>query len=399
MNDCRSPLDMFSVTFYDAVCQEGDTMSVHKFFCKLMQDTYLPLSLIVVASILSGCTHWLFPVGEREEPEVYLIETDDGAQIALHRFASVEDSTRDRGEPILFCHGIMSNRYSFDLVEERSFPRHLASLGYDVWMLELRNSGAAASSSLFDTDSYEHSMDAYIEKDVPTAIATVLKRTGSKRLHWVGHSMGSMVLYGYVSRFGDEKLASIVSFGGPPQELFDGNIMMQLGVKLAPVVTGLLDQVPSGSLVKMNSLGAWPAVLPQMHLIWNYDNVDADTARLAAAHAVDNIASGVLEQFRLAARRGVLTNEAQTHSYTGGLEKVSVPIFLIAGANDQLAAPALMRRALSKVTSERVAFEVLSRANGYSHDYGHVDMLLGVTAADEVLPLLVDWFVEQDNES
>ena len=365
---------MFSVTFYDAVCQEGDTMSVHKFFCKLMQDTYLPLSLIVVASILSGCTHWLFPVGEREEPEVYLIETDDGAQIALHRFASGEDSTRDRGEPILFCHGIMSNRYSFDLVEERSFPRHLASLGYDVWMLELRNSGAAASSSLFGTASYEHSMDAYIEKDVPTAIATVLKRTGSKRLHWVGHSMGSMVLYGYVSRFGDEKLASIVSFGGPPQELFDGNIMMQLGVKLAPVVTGLLDQVPSGSLVKMNSLGAWPAVLPQMHLIWNYDNVDADTARLAAAHAVDNIA-------------------------TGGLEKVSVPIFLIAGANDQLAAPALMRRALSKVTSERVAFEVLSRANRYSHDYGHVDMLLGVTAADEVLPLLVAWFVEQDNES
>ena len=391
---------MFSVTFYDAVCQEGDTMSVQKFFCKLMKHTYLPLSLIVVAGILSGCTHWLFPVGDRVEPEVYLIETEDGAQIALHRFASKpshgEIGTR---EPILFCHGIMSNRYSFDLIEERSFPRHLASLGYDVWMLELRNSGAAAQSSLFGTASYEHSMDAYIEHDVRTAIETVLQQTDATRLHWVGHSMGSMVLYGYVSRFGDEKLASIVSFGGPPQELFDGNIMMQLGVKIAPLVTGLLDQVPSGSLVKMNSLGAWPAVLPQMHLIWNYDNVDADTARLAAAHAVDNVASGVLEQFRRAARRGVLTNDAETHSYTGGLEKVSVPIMFVAGANDQLAAPALMRRALSKVRSEQVQFEVLSRANGYSHDYGHVDMLLGVTAAEEVLPLLVDWFVERENES
>ena len=50
-------------------------------------------------------------------------------------------------------------------------------------------------------------MDAYIEHDVRTAIDTVIARTGeSTRLHWVGHSMGSMVLYGYISRFGDEKL-------------------------------------------------------------------------------------------------------------------------------------------------------------------------------------------------
>ena len=57
-----------------------------------------------------------------------------------------------------------------------------------------------------------------------------------------------------------------------------------------------------------------------------------------------------------------------------------------------------MRRALMKVQSKEVAFEVLSRANGYSHDYGHVDMLLGLTAADEVLPLLVDWLEERRNE-
>lgn len=391
---------MFSVTFYDAVCQEGDQMSVQKFTCKLMKHTYLPLSLIFFTSILGGCTHWLFPVADRSEPELYLIETEDGATIALHRFAANETEVeREVLEPILFCHGIMSNRFSFDLVEERSFPRHLASLGYDVWMLELRNSGAASDSSLFGTSSYRHSMDAYIEHDVRAAIDTVLKRSGAKRLHWVGHSMGSMVLYGYISRFNDEKLASIVSFGGPPQELFDGNLMMRLGVKVAPLVTGLIDQVPSGWLVKMNALGAWPAVLPQMHLIWNYDNVDADTARLAAAHAVDNVASGVLEQFRRAARSGVLTNSSETHSYTDGLSKVSVPIFFVAGANDQLAAPALMRRALSKVQSEKVEFEVLSRANGYSHDYGHVDMLLGVTAAEEVLPLLVDWFEDRDNDS
>ena len=374
-------------------------MSVHKFLCKLMQHTASRLCLIVSIGFLSGCTHWLYPVEQRDEPELFLIETEDGAQIALHRFVSDADATqlRDR-TPILFCHGIMSNRFSFDLIADRSFPRHLASLGYDVWMLELRNSGAAASPSLFGTSNYEHSMDAYIDHDVRTAIDTVIARTGQPKVHWVGHSMGSMVLYGYISRHSDSKLASIVSFGGPPQELFDGNLVMQLGVKMAPLVTGLLDQVPSGWLVKMNSIGAWPAVLPQMHLIWNYDNVDADTARLAAAHAVDNIASGVLEQFRQAAKRGVLTNTMETHSYTDGLAKVSVPIFFVAGANDQLAAPALMRRALMKVQSKEVAFEVLSRANGYSHDYGHVDMLLGLTAADEVLPLLVDWLEERRNE-
>ena len=218
-------------------------MSVHKFSCKLMQHTASRLCLIVSIGFLSGCTHWLYPVEQRDEPELLLIETEDGAQIALHRFASDADETqlRDR-TPILFCHGIMSNRFSFDLIADRSFPRHLASLGYDVWMLELRNSGAAATSSLFGTSNYEHSMDAYIDHDVRTAIDTVIARTGQPKVHWVGHSMGSMVLYGYISRHSDSKLASIVSFGGPPQELFDGNLVMQLGVKMAPLVTGLLDQ-------------------------------------------------------------------------------------------------------------------------------------------------------------
>ena len=208
--------------------KRGETMSVHKFLCKSVPHIALRLCLIVFVGFLSGCTHWLYPVEQREEPEVYLIKTEDGAQIALHRFVAAVDNApaEDRG-PILFCHGIMSNRFSFDLIAERSFPRHLASLGYDVWMLELRNSGAAASSSLFGASDYAHSMDAYIEHDVRTAIDTVIARTGSSKVHWVGHSMGSMVLYGYVSRFGDSKLASIVSFGGPPQELFDGNAVMQ----------------------------------------------------------------------------------------------------------------------------------------------------------------------------
>ena len=100
----------------------------------------------------------------------------------------------------------------------------------------------------------------------------------------------------------------------------------------------------------------------------------------------------------MAATQGVLTSSDQRHSYTDGLSNVSVPIFFVAGANDQLAAPALIRRALQKVQSDEVRFEVLSRSNGYAHDYGHVDMLLGVHAADEVLPLLVDWLATRGTQ-
>ena len=191
-----------------------------------------------------------------------------------------------------------------------------------------------------------------------------------------------------ISRHSDSKLASIVSFGGPPQELFDGNLVMQLGVKMAPWSRGLIKY--HRLACKMNSMGAWPAVLPQMHLIWNYDNVDADTARLAA-HAVTHCLR-CFGAVPAGCKRGVLTNTWRPIAIQMAGQG-SVPIFLLRSQRPARGT-SLMRR-VDEGTVQRGCFRVLSRANGYSHDYGHVDMLLGLTAADEVLPLLVDWLEER----
>ena len=53
-------------------------------------------------------------------------------------------------------------------------------------------------------------------------------RDGEPKVHGLVIAWGQWSC-GYISRHSDSKLASIVSFGGPPQELFDGNLVMQLG--------------------------------------------------------------------------------------------------------------------------------------------------------------------------
>ena len=73
-----------------------------------------------------------------------------------------------------------------------------------------------------------------------------------------------------------------------------------------------------------------------------------------------------------------------------------MPIFFVVGSLDQMAPPAVMVEAFQKVGSKQKRIEVLSRANGYTHDYGHVDLVLGKSAPAEVFPLLEEWLAAHE---
>ncbi|MBT6178396.1 MAG: alpha/beta fold hydrolase [Deltaproteobacteria bacterium] len=351
---------------------------------------YLWLTSIVLG--VSGCAHWVYPVTERST-EVFHIETSDGWSIAIHHYAP-RGSTK-QSTPVLLCHGISSNKYNWDLNDEYSFPDYIASKGFDTYVVELRGSGQSTKPGLFDEKEYDYSFDDYVLRDLPAAINFVSSRSETGQVHWMGHSMGSMVMYAYLQRVGQEKIRSVTAVGSPPK-LFEGNESLGRSIGLFPVVDWFYDELPSGLLVKTVAPLAYPGVIAPQHVLWNYDNLDPAVARQTGAHAVDNLSSKVVRQLVKGAADGYLSSEDGHHNYTDGMKKIEVPIFFVVGGLDQMAPPAVMVEAFRKVQSKDKRIEILSRANGYAHDYGHVDLVLGKTAPREVFPLLEQWLMQHE---
>ena len=353
-------------------------------------------ALLAVAVALAGaaasCVHWLHPA-ESHAGEVHYVTTDDGWQLALHHFPPAAGAPARR-HPVVICHGVMSNRYNWELHDD-GFPIRAARAGFDTWLVELRASGASARPGWFDDLEWDYGFDAYVLHDVPALIDYVRAKTGSAQVHWVGHSMGTMVLYGYLQRVGQEAVRSAVLVA-PPLYVFDHNERLELWLGLLPVASFLFDRFPSGKATALFSPWAFPAVVAEEHLIWNYDNIGPKTARTAAAHAVDDISVGVVEQFAASFGRDSFRSADGSHDYTRGLAGVEVPLFFVAGSLDQLAPPAQALEAYARVGSKDKRVEVFSRANGYAHDYGHVDLVLGRTAAQEVFPELLGWLTGHD---
>ena len=135
-----------------------------------------------------------------------------------------------------------------------------------------------------------------------------------------------------------------------------------------------------------------------MHIVWNDRNMTPLGARQAAAHAVDNLAFGVVEQLTASATNHRLQSADGLTDYTAGMGRIQTPIFFVAGALDQLAPPVVVAEAYRRVHSPVKRIAVIGRAAGFTEDYGHVDLAIGRRARIEVYPLYLKWLVEQDRQ-
>ncbi len=351
------------------------------------------LFLLCLLAVTPHCAHLLYLPQERAS-EILTTMTEEGWQLALHHFPATGSGPR-RQFPVLICHGIMSNKYNWDLTDQLSLPAHLARQGFDTWAVELRASGHSQKPGPYNQLHWDYSLDDYVQYDLPALIDFVRGHSGRKQVHWVGHSMGGLVLFGYLQRVRQDTIRSAIAVASPSY-LLDHNHNLNFAMDMARSLDGVFKPVPTGTVSKMGSFLAGSPLLADMRIIWNYDNISPSTARLAAANAVENISPRVVAQMVSPLAGGPILSADGQYNYTAGMERIQVPFFFVAGMLDQLAPPAVVMSAYQSVASTDKRLAVLGRANGYRRDYGHVDLCLGETAPGEVFPLLADWIIDHD---
>ncbi|XP_071649226.1 lipase 3-like [Temnothorax longispinosus] len=154
--------------------------------------------------------------------EEHYVTTEDGYNLVIHRISgSPLSNSQQRRKVVFLQHGIVCTSdcwVSIGAGKDLAFL--LADQGYDVWVGNIRGNSYCRSHvklSPRNRDFWQFSYHEIGTRDLPSMIDYVLSHTKQKTLRYVGHSMGTTVLFVLLSM--------------KPEY----NAKIKLGILLAPV--------------------------------------------------------------------------------------------------------------------------------------------------------------------
>ncbi|MBI4514295.1 MAG: alpha/beta fold hydrolase [Deltaproteobacteria bacterium] len=316
---------------------------------------------------------------------VEFARTADAWDIALHRYRG---QRRDL-PPLIICPGYACNRHFVDFDERYSLARFCARRGFDTWVLELR--GRGYSEAVFGGGSRGWNFDDLVRFDVPAAIAYVRGRCEERRPVWIGHSMGGMVVYAALgqdpelgkSLSGLVTIASPVGFPAVASPLARGLGSLLLALPLP-------QRLPQRSvLVALWSVMAHSGRFPEVGM--NRRNLDQAAFGRALPLFMCNVARAKVQQFTRWSLTGQFRSNDGATDYRANLSRITTAALIIAGAADQLAPPETVGLAFDRLGSAEKLYREFARRQQDSADYGHVDLIFGRRAPEEVFPTISDW--------
>jgi len=316
--------------------------------------------------------------------EVHYATTADGWRLALHRYRPRRGGA---GLPVLLCAGYGCNRHFVDSEEPYSLARFLAHQGFDAWPVELRGRGRSRPTGRCRRPG-AWTFDDLAGIDVPAAIAHVADVTG-RRVAWVGHSMGGLVLYACLGTRPD--VARLVAAG---MTIASPLVFPATSRSLMARIGQALLHVPFGDLVPQRAaLGAlWNLVgWFSLDVGMNPHNIDRHAVGRALRRAMSDVSRLKLQQLARWSVEGRFTSADGRVDYRAALARVTTPLLVTAGSADRIATPASVRLALEHLPAGVASYDEFGRGHGCRVDYGHVDLVLGRGAPIEVFPTVAGW--------
>ncbi|MBI3786338.1 MAG: alpha/beta fold hydrolase [Deltaproteobacteria bacterium] len=325
------------------------------------------------------------------QPRMYRARTRDGWRLALYRYLPARAGHRT---PVVLCHGMSSNRWDMDGPGRISLARFLVRRGYDVWVCELRGAGRSTRPGWLNGKRYNWTFEDYVQHDAPAVLRAVLRETGAERVHWVGHSMGGMIAYALLMTPMAQKIASATTLGSPTMSDV-GHPMLDFGLPYRGLLRFVPDRVPFGTVARLASpFSAWlPRFLSHSinDLGWHPGNADPELLRALMLTAVDDVPASLLREFARWYDTKAMSDRYAIFDFTEHLERITTPILIIAGSHDGLTPARDLENVFKRIGAREKVFRVVGKEQGFAHNYGHADLILGLHAPTDVYPLVLDW--------
>ena len=358
----------------------------------------MKIILPLIIYILTSCT------SIKIRGEVRIIETKDNWKIAIERFRPIGGSNSKK-YPVIICHGLMGTREYFKQNEEESIVYQLTKEGYEVFVMDLRGRKSDGINERGEEDSTtspgyyfgktynDFSFDDYAKYDVDAVITYVLKETNKDRVNWIGHSMGGMVIYARAGSMGENRIANLVTLGSPFSFPFKPKKLDVLNL-LQPILN-IFPTVPVGSLAGFSSYTPFDFYY-FMSLYYYPENMDKEQVRRLTRLGANNESPKVFQQFSNGMGKWNFESMDGKMKYTDNISNIQMPVLLIAGRRDLLGSPYIVRHVYEKIGSKDKTFMMISRADGHTEDYGHVDLVAGKGIVKDVVPGILSWMNERN---
>lgn len=326
--------------------------------------------------LIAGCAH-VPPLPSVAEQ--HRAKTSDGVEIALVRYPAIGEV---KGPPVLLCHGISANARNMDLDDRISMARYFAAHGREAWTMSMRGAGDSGSPAgpIF--------FDDYWQQDLPAAVEYVKRVSGAPSIEFVGHSMGGMMLYAYLAEGGQGISAAATlgsptrfDFGSPLEDLVTGPVAPLLSPTFnlpTSAFSGLLAPFEDGSDTMLE------------RFFYNPKSTDPATFRELLTYGTSPMAGGVSVQLsRLF--KGDFVSKDQKLDFRADMQRIDVPILVVAGRLDRIGVVPAVKDGYRALGGPK-EWLLITRANGTRGEYGHMDLVLGERAAEEVWSKVLDFF-------
>ncbi len=324
------------------------------------------------------------PLGYRARIE--FARTPDGWDLALHHYPG----SRAGAPPIILCAGYACNRHFLDFDDRYSLARFLARQGLDVWVLELRGHGL---SEPVHRRRSAWTFDDFVRFDVPTALAYVCDHAGRPPV-WIGHSMGGMVVYAALGQdvsatAANVPVAGLITIASPVAFPPVASRMMR-GLGQFLLSLPFPERLPQHDvLVALWAVAGWSPGAATIGM--NPANVDPRVFSRALRLFICNVPRTMLRQLAQWSLSGEFTSCDGRVDYRANLHRITAPALVIAGAADRLAPPTTVRFAFDHICSAAKSYREFGVQQGDAVDYGHIDLIFGRRAPEEVFAAIVRW--------
>ncbi|ODM99328.1 Gastric triacylglycerol lipase [Orchesella cincta] len=354
--------------------------------------------------------------------ETHEVITQDGYVLTLHRIphGRANPIAQKRRPPILLHHGLLCSSVDWIMnTVDKALGYRLADLGYDVWLANSRGTTYSRNHVSLTPDQHQfwdfsfHEVGYY---DLPAYFDYILATTGEEKLHYVGHSQGTVVFWIAMSEHPEYNDKVHAMFGMGPVAFLNGtvspirylaDVSTQLQVREAEALFGDREFLPNNGVLKhLNRLVCENKYLESliceniMFLLCGFDKpqmnettlpvVLAHTPAGTSSHTVIHFAqlmkSGKFRQFDYGKRKNVQKyGSEQPPEYD--LAKVTAKVALYYGENDWLAVPKDVLELSRALPNVMVTFKVKLEA------FNHLDFLYAIDINkllyDDLIKLLI----------